>query len=133
MPLMFRAGILALREIIADPNLGAKWAQNPAFLGANRRVKVSKGSRINADFAKYWSGRWESKITERTKERRYHPLFGSIGAFGVKRAFRVKITYRNTCHFLNIRVPALSQLDLEITHVSTVIFWGGRILQRHPE
>jgi len=40
--------------------LGAKWAQTGP-LGAQIGVwLVSKGSRINRDFAESWSGRWES-------------------------------------------------------------------------
>src|SRR5271170_2477552 len=46
-----------------DGNLGAKWAQNPAFWSANPGTQVSKGSRINVDFAECWSGRWESNPT----------------------------------------------------------------------
>jgi hypothetical protein len=40
--------------------LGAKWAQNPAFWGQIEGWPVSKGSRINVNFAVFWSGRWES-------------------------------------------------------------------------
>jgi len=34
--------------------LGAKWAQNPAFLSTIRGRLVSKGSRINGNFADFW-------------------------------------------------------------------------------
>ncbi len=40
---------------------------------------LGKGSRINLNFAKVWSGRWESKQIQPAKIRRYHPLFSSIG------------------------------------------------------
>jgi hypothetical protein len=43
------------------------WAQNqrknPAFWGTIEGSQVSKGSRINVNFAKVWSGRWESNRT----------------------------------------------------------------------
>ena len=40
----------------SNENLGATWAQNPYILSANRRMSVSKGSRINVNFADLWSG-----------------------------------------------------------------------------
>jgi hypothetical protein len=40
------------------------WAQNgrktPAFWAQIKGWLVSKGSRINVNFADFWSGRWES-------------------------------------------------------------------------
>src|SRR5713101_2892466 len=40
--------------------LGAKWAQNLPVWAQIEGWLVSKGSRINVNFAVFWSGRWES-------------------------------------------------------------------------
>jgi hypothetical protein len=48
--------LFALLYFLLFPDLGAKWAQI-------KRYQVSKGSRINVNFADLWSGRWESNPT----------------------------------------------------------------------
>jgi hypothetical protein len=40
---------------------GRTRAQNPVIFSAIERCLVSKGSRINVNFAEFWSKRWESK------------------------------------------------------------------------
>jgi DNA-binding beta-propeller fold protein YncE len=48
-------GALTLR-VLRRQDLGAKWAQNWGQMGANRGMLVSKGSRINVNFANVGAG-----------------------------------------------------------------------------
>jgi hypothetical protein len=54
----------AQTHTISPGQLGAKWAQNSGFQTQIDGWPVSKGSRINGNFAGSWSGRWESNKSE---------------------------------------------------------------------
>jgi hypothetical protein len=64
--------------------LGAKWAQNLALWAQIEGWLVSKGSRINVNFAVFWSGRWESNPRPKLGKlilKRENARIGGIFAF----------------------------------------------------